>query len=101
MRYVHDGTIKEVFVDFVEFDRITGAVEIYKDDGPHSVMLSTEYGMWIRKWKQHNRSDWLLWRCEASVMMVHPTYQVLGQAVCPLFSRRLHYRCTSTALLIA
>ena len=33
------------------------AVEIYRDDLPHSVMLSTEYGMWIRKWKQHNRSE--------------------------------------------
>ena len=34
------------------------AVEIYKDDDcPRSVMLSTEYGMWIREWKQHNRSE--------------------------------------------
>ena len=31
------------------------AVEFFKDDLPHSVMLSTEYGMWIRKWKEHDR----------------------------------------------
>ena len=27
-------------------------VELYSDDLPHSVMLSTEYSVWIRKWKQ-------------------------------------------------
>ena len=31
------------------------AAEFYQDDLPHSVMLPTEYGMWIRKWKKHNR----------------------------------------------
>ena len=33
------------------------AVELYKDDLPHSVMLSTEYSAWIKKWKQSNKSD--------------------------------------------
>ena len=33
------------------------AVEFYKDDLPLSVMLSTEYGMWIRRWKQQNMSE--------------------------------------------
>ena len=30
------------------------AAEFFKDDLPHSVMLTTEYGMWIRKWKEHD-----------------------------------------------
>ena len=29
------------------------AANLYKDDMPHSIMLSTEYSMWVRKWKQH------------------------------------------------
>ena len=33
------------------------AVELYKDNLPHSVILSTEYSAWIRKWKQSNKSD--------------------------------------------
>ena len=33
------------------------AVEFYEDDLPHPLILSSEYGMWIRKWKQQNRSE--------------------------------------------
>ena len=33
------------------------AAEVYKDDLPHSMMLSTEYSTWIRKWKQQNKSE--------------------------------------------
>ena len=30
------------------------AADLYKDDLPHSVMLSTEYNMWVAKWKQQH-----------------------------------------------
>ena len=29
------------------------AADLYKEDLPHSVMLSTEYNLWVTKWKQH------------------------------------------------
>ena len=37
------------------------AVELYKDDLPHSVMLSTEYSAWIRKWKQISQTLLTSW----------------------------------------
>lgn len=33
-------------------NELAQVVELYRDDLPHSVMFSTEYSMWIRKWKQ-------------------------------------------------
>ena len=33
------------------------AVKFYNNDLPHSVMLPTEYGIWVRKWKQQSRSE--------------------------------------------
>ena len=30
---------------------------LYKDDLPHSVMLSTEYNMWVTKWKQQHAAS--------------------------------------------
>ena len=38
----------------MEFQKnLAGAVDLYKDDLPHPVMVPTEYRMWIRKWKDH------------------------------------------------
>ena len=33
------------------------AADFYKDDLPHSLMLPMEYGMWIKKWKQCEKSS--------------------------------------------
>ena len=33
------------------------AADLYKEDLPHSVMLSTEYNMWVLKWKQQNEAS--------------------------------------------
>ena len=29
------------------------AADLYTEDLPHSVMLSTEYNLWVTKWKEH------------------------------------------------
>ena len=34
-------------------DDLFKAAEFYKEDAPHSVMLPTEYRMWVSKWQQH------------------------------------------------
>ena len=33
------------------------AADLYKEDLPHSVMLSTEYNMWVTKWKQQQAAS--------------------------------------------
>ena len=33
------------------------AADLYKEDLPHSVMLSTEYNMWVTKWKQQHAAN--------------------------------------------
>ena len=33
------------------------AADLYKEDLPHSVMLSTEYNMWVTKWKQQHEAS--------------------------------------------
>ena len=34
-------------------EELVQAAEFYNEDLPHSVMLSTEYKFWVRKWQQH------------------------------------------------
>ena len=36
---------------------LSEAVDLYKDDLPHPVMVPTEYRMWIRKWKGHEEQS--------------------------------------------
>ena len=33
------------------------AADLYKEDLPHSVILSTEYNMWVTKWKQQHAAN--------------------------------------------
>ena len=33
------------------------AADLYKDDLPHSTMLSTEYNVWVMKWKQQQSAS--------------------------------------------
>ena len=33
------------------------AADLYKDDFPHSTMLSTEYNVWVMKWKQQQSAS--------------------------------------------
>lgn len=74
------GTIKEVFVDFVEVERITGQV------------LAQTILQWL---SMHGLSP-----TEVSAMMVHPICQERYQDASPLFSKRPHWHCTSIVLLI-
>ena len=32
------------------------AVDLFEDDLPHPVMFTTEYGLWVRKWKERSMS---------------------------------------------
>ena len=44
----NDGTLPTELVQ---------AADLYSEDLPHSVMLSTEYSMWVTKWKQQHEAS--------------------------------------------
>ena len=83
LRFVLDGTVKEVFVDFVEVERITGQV------------LAQAILQWL---STHGLSQEI---SEVSAMTVHPICQERYHDASPLFSERLHWHCIFIALLIA
>ena len=83
LHFVLDGTVKEVFVGFVEVERVTGQV------------LPQTIFQWL---STHGLSQQT---SEVSAMMVHPICQEPYQDASPLFSKMPHWHCTSIVLLIA
>jgi len=47
-----DRDSSEDFVAAVIPESLAEAVEFYRNDLPHSAMFSTEYQMWVRKWRE-------------------------------------------------
>ena len=77
LRYVLDGKVKEVFVDFIYVERITGEV------------LAQAILRWHGIFPMHI--------FVANVMMEHQAWQVHGQVVWQLFSKKPQKLSTSTA----
>ena len=83
LRFVLDGPVKEVFVDFVEVERITGQV------------LAQTILVWLSK---HGLSPTdITGQCCDGASNCQERYQDAS----PLFSKRPHWHCTLTVLLIA
>lgn len=40
--------------DGIPPSELAQAADLYKEDLPHSAMLSTEYNMWVMRWKQQH-----------------------------------------------
>lgn len=47
--YLHPSECVDVASDGIVSTELTQAADLHKENLPHSVMLSTEYSMWIRK----------------------------------------------------
>ena len=57
--------------DIVIPQSLVEAVRFYKNDLPHPVMFSTEYHMWVRKWRGETNEDPKKLMCGGVVMRLH------------------------------